>query len=70
MTKKLLENIDAIPALKESVIAVEKVYQDVDSGIEDMQKAITKIKESNLSADKRDKALDLLEKLKLEWKNT
>ena len=42
MTKKLLENIDAIPALKESVIAVEKVYQDVDSGIEDMQKAIEK----------------------------
>ena len=40
MTKALLENIDAIPALPESVQAVEKVYADPESTFEDMCKAI------------------------------
>lgn len=40
MTKTLLENIDAIPALPETIQAVERVYQDEDSTFEDMQKAI------------------------------
>ncbi|WP_457745604.1 HDOD domain-containing protein [Sulfurimonas sp.] len=42
MTKTLLENIDAIPALPESVQAVERIYHDPDSTFEDMQKAIEK----------------------------
>jgi HD-like signal output (HDOD) protein len=42
MTKTLLENIDNIPPLPESVQAVERVYNDPDSTLEDMQKAIEK----------------------------
>ncbi len=42
MTKTLLENIDSIPALPESIQEVERVYQDEDSTFEDMQKAIEK----------------------------
>jgi len=42
MTKTLLENIDAVPALPESVQEVERVYHDPDSTFEDMQKAIEK----------------------------
>ena len=42
MTKTLLENIEAIPALPESVQEVERIYHDVDSTFEDMQKAIEK----------------------------
>ncbi len=42
MTKSLLENINSVPALPESVQAVEKIYQDPDSTFEDMQKAIEK----------------------------
>jgi len=42
MTKTLLENIDAIPALPESVQEVERVYHDPESTFEDMQKAIEK----------------------------
>lgn len=42
MTKKLLENIDSIPPLPESVQEVEKIYQDPDSTFVDMQKAIEK----------------------------
>lgn len=40
MTKTLLENIDNIPPLPESVQAVERVYNNPDSTLEDMQKAI------------------------------
>jgi HD-like signal output (HDOD) protein len=40
MTKTLLENIDAIPALPESVQAVERVYADPESTFEDMSKVI------------------------------
>jgi HD-like signal output (HDOD) protein len=42
MTKTLLENIESIPALPESVQEVERVYQDPASTFEDMQKAIEK----------------------------
>jgi len=42
MTKTLLENIDSVPSLPESVQEVERIYQDVDSTFEDMQKAIEK----------------------------
>jgi len=42
MTKTLLENIDAIPALPESVQEVERVYANPDSTFEDMCKAIEK----------------------------
>ena len=42
MTKTLLENIDSVPALPESIQEVERVYQDEDSTFEDMQKAIEK----------------------------
>jgi len=42
MTKTLLENIESIPALPESVQEVERVYQDPESTFEDMQKAIEK----------------------------
>lgn len=42
MTKTLLENIDAIPALPESIQEVERVYQNEDSTFEDMQRAIEK----------------------------
>ena len=40
MTKTLLENIDAIPALPESVQAVERVYADPESTFQDMSKVI------------------------------
>ena len=42
MTKTLLENINAVPALPESIQEVERIYQDKDSTFEDMQKAIEK----------------------------
>ena len=42
MTKTLLENIDSIPPLPESVQEVEKIYQNPDSTFVDMQKAIEK----------------------------
>jgi len=42
MTKSLLENINLVPALPETVQAVEKVYQDENSTVEDMQKVIEK----------------------------
>lgn len=42
MTQTLIANIDAIPALPESVLEVERVYQDENSTFEDMQKAIEK----------------------------
>jgi len=42
MTKQLLENIDSIPPLPESVQEVERIYQDSGSTFEDMQKAIEK----------------------------
>lgn len=42
MTKTLLENIDSIPPLPESVQEVERIYQDSESTFEDMQKAIEK----------------------------
>jgi len=42
MTKTLLENIKMVPALPETVQAVEKVYQDENSTIGDMQKVIEK----------------------------
>ncbi len=42
MTKTLLENIDTIPALPESVQEVERVYNNPDSTLDDMQKAIEK----------------------------
>lgn len=42
MTKTLLENIDSIPPLPESVQEVERIYQDTNSTFEDMQKAIEK----------------------------
>ena len=42
MTNKLLENIDAIPPLPESVQEIEKIYQNPDSTFADMQKAIDK----------------------------
>ena len=42
MTKTLLENINAIPPLPESVQEVERVYNNPDSTLEDMQQAIEK----------------------------
>jgi len=42
MTQSLLENIESIPPLPESVQEVENIYRDVDSTFEDMQKAIEK----------------------------
>ena len=42
MTKTLLENINAVPALPESIQEVERIYQDENSTFEDMQKAIEK----------------------------
>jgi len=42
MTKTLLANIDSVPALPESVQAVERIYQDQDSTFEDMKLAIEK----------------------------
>ncbi len=42
MTKTLLENIDSIPPLPESVQEVERIYQNSESTFEDMQKAIEK----------------------------
>ncbi len=42
MTKTLLENIDNIPPLPESVQEVERVYNNSDSTLDDMQKAIEK----------------------------
>ena len=49
MIKTLLENIETIPALPESVQEVEKIYNNPDSTFEDMQKAIEK--DPLLSAD-------------------
>jgi len=40
MTQTLLENIDNIPPLPESVQEVERVYNNPDSTLDDMQKAI------------------------------
>ncbi|MEA3227493.1 MAG: HDOD domain-containing protein [Campylobacterota bacterium] len=42
MTKTLLKNINSIPALPESIQAVERVYQDENSTFQDMQQAIEK----------------------------
>jgi len=42
MTKTLLENIDSIPPLPESVQEIERIYQNSESTFEDMQKAIEK----------------------------
>ena len=42
MTKTLLANIDNIPPLPESVQEVERVYNNSDSTLDDMQKAIEK----------------------------
>jgi len=42
MTKTLLENINAVPALPESIQEIERIYQNDDSTFEDMQKAIEK----------------------------
>ncbi len=42
MNTILLKNIDAVPALPESVQAVERVYYDSDSSFEDFQKVIEK----------------------------
>lgn len=42
MTKTLLQNIDAIPPLAESIQEVERIYQDEDSTLDDMQQAIEK----------------------------
>lgn len=42
MTEGLLENIESVPSLPESVQEVERVYRDIDSSFEDMQKAIEK----------------------------
>jgi HD-like signal output (HDOD) protein len=42
MTKTLLENIESIPPLPESIQEVERIYQDSESTFEDMQKAIEK----------------------------
>jgi len=42
MTKTLLANINAIPPLPESVQEVERIYNDPDSSLEDMQRAIEK----------------------------
>ncbi len=42
MTKTLLENINAVPALPESIQEVERIYQNPESTFEDMQKAIEK----------------------------
>jgi len=42
MTRTLLKNIDNIPALPETVQEVERIYNDENSTLEDMQKAINK----------------------------
>ena len=42
MTKTLLKNIESIPPLPESVQEVERIYQDKNSTIDDMKKAIEK----------------------------
>jgi len=42
MTKTLLNNINEVPALPESIQEVERVYQDENSTLDDMQKAIEK----------------------------
>jgi len=42
MTKTLLENIESIPPLPESVQEVERVYQDSESTFDDMRKVIEK----------------------------
>lgn len=42
MTKTLLQNIESIPALPETVQAVERIYNDENSNVEDMQKVIEK----------------------------
>ncbi len=42
MTKTLLENIETVPALPETVQAVERIYNDENSTLEEMQKAIEK----------------------------
>lgn len=42
MTKTLLENINSVPALPESIQEVERIYQDPESTFGDMEKAIEK----------------------------
>lgn len=42
MTKALLDNLDTIPPLPESVQEVERVYNNPDSSLEDMKQAIDK----------------------------
>jgi HD-like signal output (HDOD) protein len=42
MNQKLLEQIDHIPSLPESVLAVEKVYATADSSVADLAKVIEK----------------------------
>jgi len=42
MSQTLLENIEAVPTLPGSVQAVEAVYQDVDSTLQDMVDAVEK----------------------------
>ena len=42
MTKTLLENIEMVPGLPQTVQEIEKIYQDENSTIEDMQKVIEK----------------------------
>lgn len=42
MTKTLLENINSVPALPQSVQEVERVYHDPDSNFEDLQHVIEK----------------------------
>ena len=42
MTKSLLENINIVPALSQTVQEVERVYQDENSTLEDMQRVIEK----------------------------
>jgi len=42
MTKTLLKNIETVPTLPETVQAVERIYNDENSTLEEMQKAIEK----------------------------
>ena len=42
MTKTLLANIESIPPLPESIQEVERIYQDENSTVDDMKKAIEK----------------------------
>lgn len=42
MKEKLLQNLQSIPPLPESVQEVERVYRDIDSSFDDMQRTIEK----------------------------